>query len=112
MNHILARIHDRVSDDVLAQAILSRCIRLSNDLPSGRDYAVRVVALAASQGILVIGPDGTGPSNGDTGVVVVRRGTLVTFMWRRSNQPHTAIALRVDAVTCFDDVCTHGKVHR
>lgn len=111
MNHILQRISERVDNDDLARAILSRCIVVGNGSPSNRDIAVRVVALAASQGILDIGPDGTGTSNGDTGVVVVRQGRLVTFMWRRSNQPHTATALRVDAVTCFDDVCTHGRRH-
>src|SRR5688572_4929480 len=103
MNHIEKRIAERVSNPDMRDLIYKRCEQVKKGVSPRKSFAVRVVRLAQQQGQMTFEADGSGVSNGETGVVVVRNGNLHTFMWRRNVQPHTAEALRVDAVTCFDD---------
>ena len=49
---------------------------------------------------LFVGKAWTDTSNGDTVVAIVRDKRVVTYMFRRSTQPFTAVALRV--TRCVD----------
>lgn len=96
MRHIMDRISERITDDATRAHIMSACDTKAARVPKHGSYAV-LVGRVAYQGTMTILPDGTGPSNGNLAVLIVRDGHMVTFMWRRDNQPWTPAALRVDA---------------
>jgi hypothetical protein len=95
--HILVRLAERVPSEADRSMILDACMQAARHYATG-SHAVRMVKLASSQGTLDFRQDGTGTSNGNCGVLLIREGTPVTFLWRREAQPHTPSAYRVDKV--------------
>lgn len=79
------------SRDIPADVVLDVVRRKLADRPTVDSVAVRVGRYAATRGALV-------GSNGDTVWAVVRGGVVTTVMLRRSDQPSTRAALRVDLV--------------
>tara|TARA_R110001592_G_scaffold184962_1_gene428821 strand:- start:202 stop:540 length:339 start_codon:yes stop_codon:yes gene_type:complete len=73
-------------------AIMTKWNRLENN--SMRDFAIVAMTL---DGIRKT-DESSWESNGDAVVGIVRKGSLMTVMLRRFNQPMTQEALRVDAV--------------
>ena len=61
-------------------------------------YAVMVYRDTRTHGTFTINPDGTGPSNGTDLWAIIRNRTVVTVMWRRTAQPMTTDAFRVDTI--------------
>lgn len=104
--HMLERIALRVQDPTERDNLVSFIGRVVSSLGS-ESCAVRVIRLPESRGSLTYTEDGTGDSNGNCGVVVVRDGRVVTFMWRRDHQPHTAEQYRVERVRCLVGTCSH-----
>jgi hypothetical protein len=94
-SHSFDRMNIRLSGREKAQvinAIMTKWNRLENN--SMRDFAIVAMTL---DGIRKT-DESSWESNGDAVVGIVRKGSLMTVMLRRFNQPMTQEALRVDAV--------------
>lgn len=95
--HVLERIRERIDDDNLARVIFERALSSAARLQSG-SHAVYVHRSRSFIGDNLSDYHDRTVSNGTLGVAIVRDGNIVTFMWRRDNQPATPDALRVDRV--------------
>ena len=95
--HILARLAERVPDPNEQTLIVKACMDAAAHYNAGT-HAIRMLKLTSTRGTLTYESDGTGQSNGNCGVLIVKDGSLVTFMWRREHQPHTPEAYRVEKV--------------
>lgn len=95
MTHALDRIRERLTDDeaVLATFVIRRLETEMSKRYADKSYAVRILRLTAQRHT----PWGE-VSNGDEVWAVVRGGSVRTVMLRRSTQPATPEAMRVDAV--------------
>jgi hypothetical protein len=72
--------------------IVTKTDRLAAEHPKG-SVAARVWKLGR-----MVGQAWGEHSNGDTVIAIIRDGSVVTFMFRRSNQPHDPMAYGVDKV--------------
>jgi hypothetical protein len=91
MSHAIQRILERLTEDEqrLARGIVAK---LGRALPHG-SHAVRIMRLQRQRN-----DAWSDVSNGDEAWAIVRDGRVATVMLRRSTQPATAHAMRVDQV--------------
>jgi hypothetical protein len=94
--HMLDRIRERITDDAMATDVLRLAIAKCHKYGGNDSVAIIVGRVPNNVGHLTINPDGTGESNGNTFVIVVRQHNIVTSFWRRDTQPWTTDALRVN----------------
>ena len=95
--HATERIAERLTFTESVH-LASAIVNMAQNMPDNRAYAVMVHRVKESRGTFAIEPDGTGPSNGTDLYAIVRNRTLVTVMWRRTAQPVSPDAFRVDIV--------------
>lgn len=91
MSHALDRIRERLTPQEQRRA--EAALPVLNTFPADRDYAVRLFRLQGQRNAAW-----GEVSNGDEVWAIVRRGRVQTVMLRRSTQPATAEAMRVDRV--------------
>ena len=89
--HVIDRIAERCNPNEGA-AILRVAIEYAADHPIG-DHAVRIADLGQLRGTY-FGEE----SNGDTVWAIIRNGRIITIMFRRSIQPTTPAAFKVEYV--------------
>lgn len=93
--HALARTTDRLGielDDETVQGIVSRADGIACESPIG-SIAARVMRLTS-----MVGQAWSDRSNGDCVIAIIRDGKVITFMFRRSSQPHNPQAYGTDKV--------------
>lgn len=91
--HAVRRTFERVGVAIgmtRAERLATLADRCAAETPAGLSVAVRLSVTP------FIGTPWADTSNGDTLVAIIRDGVVVTLMFRRSTQPFTAAALRVD----------------
>lgn len=92
--HAVLRTFERIGVELgqtRARELAELAERCAAETPTDLSVAVRLSAHP------FIGTAWSDTSNGDTLVAIIRGGAVVTLMFRRSTQPFTAAALRVDA---------------
>ncbi len=88
--HAQQRLAERLTSDEIA--------RIWPRIEDAKVRAARANVAFRSESMDFHGQSWGEDSNGDTLVVVIRFGTLVTLMWRRKTQPFAPYKFRVDAV--------------
>ena len=93
--HALTRASERLGIELDAdtvQGIVRNADRIASEC-GNVDTAARVYRLGR-----MVGQAWSDRSNGDTVVAIIRNGSVATFMFRRSTQPHTPQAYNVRKV--------------
>lgn len=94
-NHSLERINERLTDAGIAQANINTLAAILDHVAATQTGSVAIKALTLKGQINAAYGN---RSNGDTVFAIVRNRKVVTVFLRRSTQPSTTAALRVDRV--------------
>lgn len=96
-SHATDRVRERLTEAGYSRPeqdeLLAKVDKFAARTRQGRSVAVRVLRLGEQ-----VGREYSDRSNGDEFWAIIRDRKVVTTMLRRSNQPATAAALRVDLV--------------
>lgn len=108
--HVMRRIGERIPDKARREELYRKMVTTANALlAEGVDSVACRFIRTEFQGKVF-----DNKSNGDCGVFVMRDGCIITFMWRRSEQPHIPSRYRTKHTMCLNGTCSGeegGHIH-
>lgn len=101
--HLRERIAERVTDANVSRIIMERIAYAERALSRHGAVAVYIYDDVHHHGDDSIPYRSRIESNGTHFVIIIRNGIVTTGMWRRTNQPRTPDALKVDRVVRYTE---------